>query len=103
MFGAAYPITCNRSSSKGAKSELETLRLAAVQNESGLQRNTDADMEFVLFSDEMNCRSLEAAMNSVIPNWINRLGGPIAGLWNQGNGEVVNTRACLQTQWWELN
>ena len=44
---------------EGAKSELETLRLAAIQNESGPQKNIDAGMELVLLSDEMNCRSLE--------------------------------------------
>lgn len=44
---------------KGAKSDLETLRLTAIQNEYGPQKNIDAGMEFVPFSGEMNCRSLE--------------------------------------------
>ena len=60
----------------------------------------------VPFSDEMNRRSLESAMNSVIPNWVDRVGGPdapivadtfnnkvgpIVGLRIQPNGEVVRT------------
>ena len=91
---------------EAAKSELEALRLAAIQNEIGLQRNIDAGMEFISFSDEMNRRSLEVTMNSVIPNWVNRVGdpdhpivaetfnrkvGPIVGLRIQRNGEVVKT------------
>ena len=89
-----------------AMQELEALRLAAVQNEVGLQRNIDAGFEFIPFSDEMNRRGLESAMNSVIPNWVDRVGGPdapivadtfnnkvgpIAGLRVQPNGEVVRT------------
>ena len=91
---------------EAAKSELEALRLAAIQNEIGLQRNIDAGMEFIPFSNEVNRRSLEVAMNSVIPNWVNRVGdpdhpivaetfnrkvGPIVGLRIQRNGEVVKT------------
>ena len=59
-----------------AMSELEALRLAAIQNEVGLQRNIDVGLEFIPFTDEMNRRSLDAAMNSVIPNWVDRVGGP---------------------------
>ena len=54
----------------------------------------------------MNRYSLESAMNSVIPNWVDRVGGPdapivadtfnnkvghIVGLRIQPNGEVVKT------------
>ena len=88
---------------EAAKSELEALRLAAIQNEIGLQRNIDAGMEFIPFSDEMNRRSMEVAINSVVHNWIDRVRGreivetfnnkvgPIVGLRVQRNGKVVKT------------
>lgn len=98
---------------EAAKSELEALRIAAIQNEMGLLKNTtergagkDA-MEFVPFSDEMNFRSLNTAvMEHVVPAWVNRVGdtghtiiadsfngkvGPIVGLRIEDDGTVVKT------------
>ena len=78
---------------EAAKSELEALRLAAIQNVIGLQRNIDAGMEHVFFSDEMNSLSRQVAINSVIPNWVSRAGGPnhpfVANAFNQRLGSVV--------------
>ena len=98
---------------EAAKSELEALRLAAVHNEAGLirtieaaERNSWSNWEFIPFSEEMKRRSLDAAMNSVIPGWVNRLGGanypiitdtfnnklgPIVGLRINPDGSVVKT------------
>ena len=98
---------------EAAKSELEALRIAAIQNEMGLLKNTSDDprgagidaMEFVPFSDEMNFRSLNTAvMEHVVPAWVNRVGdtshriiadsfnnkvGPIVGLRIEADGTVV--------------
>ena len=100
---------------EAAKSELEALRLASIQNEMGLLKNTSDDkrgagldaMEFVPFSDEMNFRSLNTAvMEHVVPAWVNRVGsadhpiiadtfnnkvGPIVGLQIESDGTVVKT------------
>jgi len=96
---------------EAAKSELEALRLAAIQNEMGLVKNTtergaghDA-MEFVPFSDKLNFGSLNtAAMEHVVPGWVNWVGdtshpiiadtfnrklGPIVGLRIEADGAVV--------------
>ena len=96
---------------EAAKSELEALRISAIQNEMGQVKNTtergagqDA-MEFVPFSDEMNFRSLNTAvMEHVVPAWVNRVGdtshpiiadtfnnkvGPIVGLRIEADGTVV--------------
>ncbi|MYC37419.1 MAG: hypothetical protein F4X66_11010 [Chloroflexi bacterium] len=96
---------------EAAKSELEALRISAIQNEMGQIKNTtergagqDA-MEFVPFSDEMNFRSLNTAvMEHVVPAWVNRVGdtshpiiadtfnnkvGPIVGLRIEADGTVV--------------
>ena len=98
---------------EAAKSELEALRISAIQNEMGQIKNTtergagqDA-MEFVPFSDEMNFRSLNTAvMEHVVPAWVNRVGdtshpiiadtfnnkvGPIVGLRIEADGTVVKT------------
>ena len=89
---------------EAAKSELEALRIAAIQNETGLQKNIDAGMEFVPFSDEVNSHSLQAAMEHVVPGWVDRVGntshpiiadtfnnklGPIVGLRIEPDGTVV--------------
>ncbi len=98
---------------EAAKSELEALRIAAIQNEMGLLKNTSDDprgagidaMEFVPFSDEMTFRSLNTAvMEHVVPAWVNRVGdtshsiiadsfnnkvGPIVGLRIEADGTVV--------------
>ena len=98
---------------EAAKSELEALRISAIQNEMGLLKNTSDDprgagidaMEFVPFSEEMTFRSLNTAvMEHVVPAWVNRVGdtnhpiiadtfnnkvGPIVGLKIEADGSVV--------------
>ena len=95
---------------EAARSELEALRVAAIQNEIGLIKNTterwagqDA-MVVVPFSDEMNRRSNTVAMEQVVQHWASRIGdtshpiiadtfnrklGPIVGLRIQADGTVV--------------
>ena len=93
---------------EGAKQELEALRLAAIQNITGLQRNIDAGLTFVEFSPEIQALSNQAGAESVLPKWLRRLGytgqgqevvalfnkkiGPIVGLRIEGDGTVVRTR-----------
>ena len=63
---------------EAAKFELEALRLAAIQNDYALQLLSNAGMEYIEFSAEMQWMSQKAAIESVIPAWVNRLGGPYA-------------------------
>ena len=90
---------------EGAKHELEALRLAAIQNIIALQRNIDAGLEFAGFGPEMRQASFEAARDSVVPNWLRRIGypdeaqdtvavfndkvGPVVGLRVEPDGSVV--------------
>ncbi len=90
---------------EAAKSELEALRLAAIQNEMGLIKNQDEGLKFIPFSTEVKLHSLNtAAMEYVIPAWVNRVGdtshpiitdtfnrkiGPIVGLRIEPDGSVV--------------
>jgi TRAP-type C4-dicarboxylate transport system substrate-binding protein len=64
---------------EGAKHELEALRLAAIQNITGVARNVEAGLELVEFSPEAQALSKEAARNQVIPNWLKRVGYPEKG------------------------
>jgi len=78
---------------EGAKSELEALRVASIQNLMGLAVNTNAGLEFIEFSPELTERSLnEAVIKNVIPGWIRRLGGPdhpIIDTFNEMVGPLV--------------
>ena len=93
---------------EGAKSELEALRIASIQNEMGLLNNTLAGLEFVEFSDELKKHSFEVAvMQHVIPAWVKKVGGPdapmvkvfndkvspIVGLYIEDDGSVTITKA----------
>ena len=91
---------------EAAKLELEALRLGAIQNELGLQKNTDAGMEYVEFGPEMRAHSDQAVMEEVVPNWVTRVGGPgadfvavfnraiapVVGLRIEADGSIVSTR-----------
>ena len=61
---------------EGARSELEQLRLTAIQNEVGTEKNLNAGLELVKFSDEINAQIRIATKTHVLPGWLRRLGGP---------------------------
>ena len=63
---------------ESAKMELEALRLGAIQNELGLQKNIDAGLEYIEFGPEMRALSDTAVLTEVVPNWVDRVGGPDA-------------------------
>ena len=94
---------------EAAKSELEQLRLASIQNLVGVQDNSDAGIELVEFSPEIREHSFNVAvMENVIPGWLRRLGypgrnysavslfneyvGPYVGLRIESDGSVTQTR-----------
>ncbi len=77
---------------EAAKLELEALRVGAIQNELGLQKNIDAGMTYVEFGPEMRAHSDKAVSSSVLPNWVNRVGGPdssFVAVFNRAIGPVV--------------
>ena len=77
---------------EAAKLELEALRVGSIQNELGLQKNVDAGMTYVEFGPEMRAHSDNAVSNSVVPNWLTRIGGPgthFAAVFNRAIGPVV--------------
>ena len=78
---------------EGAKSELEALRIASIQNEMGLAKNLDKGMTLQEFNAEVRERSLNSSViQHVIPAWVNRVGGtdePIIGIFNDKVGPLV--------------
>jgi TRAP-type C4-dicarboxylate transport system substrate-binding protein len=80
---------------EGAKSELEGLRLASIQNEMSLVRLNKAGMEVVEFSPEVRSRSNAVVLERVVTNWVKRIGGPdkpFAKLFNEKVGPLVGVR-----------
>ncbi len=63
---------------EAAKMELEALRLGSIQNELGLQKNIDSGLTYIEFGPEMRVLSDSAVINEVVPNWVDRVGGPDA-------------------------
>ena len=64
---------------EGAKQELEALRLTAIHNVTGISRNIEAGLELVEFGPEAQALSRRAGAESVLPNWLQRLGYPEEG------------------------
>lgn len=81
---------------ESARMELEALRLGSIQNELGLQKNIDAGLEYVEFGPEMRDLSDQAVAESVLPNWVDRVGGPeeffVQEVFNEAIGAVVGLR-----------
>ena len=60
---------------EAARSELEALRLAAIQFEQGVIENSEAGLELIPFSREIMAKSFETAViDYVIPGWMRRMG-----------------------------
>ena len=81
---------------EGAKYELEALRIAGIQNLMGVARNVDAGLELVESSEELATHSFNvAALQHVVPAWINRVGGadhPAVEIFNSKIGLLVGVR-----------
>ena len=78
---------------ESARMELEALRLGSIQNELGLQKNIDAGLGFIEFGPEMSALSDRAVSEHVLPNWVDRVGGPeeyfVQEVFNNAIGSVV--------------
>ena len=91
---------------EAVKMELEALRLGAIQNELGLQKNIDAGLEYIEFGPEMRALSDNAVITEVVPNWVDRVGGPdapfvevfnrtiapVVGITIEADGTITSTK-----------
>ena len=85
---------------EGAKQEIEALRLTAIHNVTGITRNIEAGLELVEFGPEAQALSKRAGAESVLPNWLQRLGYPDKGqdvvdVFNNKIGPFVGLRVDL--------
>ncbi len=85
---------------EGARQELEALRLTAIHNVTGIARNIEAGLELVEFGPEAQALSKRAGAESVLPNWLQRLGYPDKGqdvvdVFNNKIGPFVGLRVDL--------
>ena len=61
---------------EGAKYELEFFRVTPILSQLGIPKLLDEGMTYIPFSDEIrNFMFEEVALNYVIPQWVNRVGG----------------------------
>lgn len=61
---------------EGAKSEAINLdMLKNVWSVEGIQINVDQGMEHIAFSPEIEAKLREIALDSIVPNWVKRVGG----------------------------
>ena len=83
---------------EAAKWELEALRFAAIQYGVGprVASYGSFGFDFVPFSEDMKRRNLDAAINDVIPGWVQRVGDPshpiIANTFNNKLGPIIGLR-----------
>ena len=81
---------------ESARMELEALRLGSIQNELGLQKNIDAGLEYIEFGPEMRALSDQSVNQSVLPKWVERVGGPeeffVQEVFNEAIGSIVGIR-----------
>ena len=85
---------------EGAKQELEALRLTAIHNVTGITRNIEAGLELIEFGPEAQALSKRAGAESVLPNWLQRLGYPgegqeVVDVFNEKIGPFVGLRVDL--------
>ena len=85
---------------EGARQELEALRLTAIHNVTGITRNIEAGLELIEFGPEAQALSKRAGAESVLPNWLERLGYPETGqdvvdVFNEKIGPFVSLRVDL--------
>lgn len=81
---------------EGAKLELESLRVAAVQIELGLPRMIEKGMEHIPFTPEVAEFTFQRSiLDRMLPGWANRVGGvdtPIVKLFNDKFGPIAGVK-----------
>ena len=77
----------------GKEYEAENLRLLKADwDPAGISLNVEEGMEYSDFPDDVKARMRETALNSIIPNWVARAGGPSSEgvqIFNDKVGPIV--------------
>ena len=80
---------------EGAKTEAENLRLVETWDQDGVDKNVAAGMIYSDFTPEMREAIRETAINSSLPNWVDRVGGPDTEevrIFNEKVGPIVGMK-----------
>ena len=81
---------------EGAKYELEFFRVTPILSQLGIPKLLDEGMTYIPFNDEIrNFMFEEVALKRVIPQWVNRVGGPdteAVELFNKNVGPVAGIK-----------
>ena len=77
----------------GKEYEVENLRLLKEEwDPAGITLNVEEGMEYSDFPDDVKARMRETALNLIIPNWVQRAGGPDSegvNIFNEKVGPIV--------------
>ena len=77
----------------GQEYEAENLRLLKEQwDPDGINLNVEEGMEYHDFPDDVKAKMRETALNTIIPNWVGRAGGPASegvNIFNEKVGPIV--------------
>ncbi len=82
---------------EGARHELESLRLAAMQGITAPERITNEGTQLVEFSPEIRALSRQVALECVIPGWLDRMGHPSTGRCTGAIGSVARSTTPAAT------
>ena len=80
---------------EGAKTEAENLRLVESWDQEGVDKNVGEGMIFSNFTPEMRVAIRDTAINSSLPNWVDRVGGvdtEEVRIFNEKVGPIVGMR-----------
>ena len=81
---------------EAARHEALTLKTAtSIWDQNGIDENVAEGMEYIEFSDELKIELKKAAINVVLPNWIERAGGPTseaAQIYNDKVAPILRVR-----------
>lgn len=80
---------------EGAKTEAENLRLVETWDQEGVDNNVAEGMIYSEFTPEMQEAIRQTAIDSSLPNWVDRVGGPDTEevrIFNEKVGPIVGMR-----------
>ena len=79
--------------------EITREKALTIWDEDGIKENEEAGMEIIEFTPELEKLMREAALTKVLPNWIQRAGGPnseAARIYNEKVAPIVKVEITAE-------